>query len=72
MLWMHDGSVISLPSGGGAISGLGETFSPDLFTGTGILSVPIALPPGRNGLAPRLSRAYRAGTATGRSGWAGP
>ena len=39
--------MISLPSGGGAVSGLGETFCPDLFTGTGNFSVPIALPPGR-------------------------
>jgi hypothetical protein len=35
--------VISLPKGGGALQGLGETFSPDLFTGTGNLSVPIAI-----------------------------
>jgi hypothetical protein len=40
--------VISLPTGGGALSGIGETFSPDLFTGTGNFTVPIALPPGRN------------------------
>ena len=64
------GSVISLPKGGGAVGGLGETFSPDLFTGTGNFSVPIALPPGRSGLAPQLTlgvqhrqrqRAVRAG-----------
>ena len=41
-----EGSVISLPKGGGAVSGLGETFSPDLFTGTGNFSVPIAVPAG--------------------------
>jgi len=49
------GSVISLPSGGGAVSGLGEKFSPDLFTGTGNFSVPIAVPPGRHGTAPQPS-----------------
>jgi hypothetical protein len=27
--------VISLPQGGGALNGIGEKFSPDLFTGTG-------------------------------------
>ena len=43
------GSTISLPQGGGALQGIGETFSPDLQTGTGNFSVPIALPPGRNG-----------------------
>jgi hypothetical protein len=39
-----EGSVISLPKGGGAVSGLGEKFSPDLFTGTGNFSVPIEAP----------------------------
>ena len=38
--------VISLPQGGGALKGIGETFSPDLFTGTGNFSVPIAVPNG--------------------------
>ena len=54
-------STISLPKGGGAIAGLGETFSPDLFTGTGNFSVPIAVPPGRNGFQPQLSLVYSTG-----------
>jgi len=53
--------AISLPKGGGALSGIGETFQPDLQTGTGNLTVPIELPPGRNGLAPALSLAYSTG-----------
>ena len=32
---------ISLPKGGGAVKGIGETFQPDLVTGTGTFSVPI-------------------------------
>jgi RHS repeat-associated protein len=66
------GSVISLPSGGGAISGMGETFSPDLFTGTGNYSVPIALPPGRNGVQPQLGLSYSTGNGNGPYGlgWA--
>ena len=40
--------VLSLPSGGGAMKGIGETFSADLFSGTGHFSVPIELPAGRN------------------------
>ena len=66
------GSVISLPSGGGAIGGLGETFSADLFTGTGNFSVPITLPSGRNGLAPQLSLGYSTGNGNGPFGlgWA--
>lgn len=55
------GQVISLPQGGGAISGMGESFSPDLHTGTGNFSVPIALPPGRNNFQPELSLGYSTG-----------
>ena len=40
--------IISTPQGGGALHGIGETFSPNLHTGTGNFTVPIALPPGRN------------------------
>jgi hypothetical protein len=66
------GSVISVPSGGGAISGLGEKFTPDLFTGTGNFSMPIALPPGRHGLAPQLALTYSTGISNGPFGlgWA--
>jgi RHS repeat-associated protein len=57
--------VISLPQGGGALHGIGEKFSPDLFTGTGNFTVPIALPPGRNGFQPQLSLAYSSGSGNG-------
>ncbi|MBX2977894.1 MAG: hypothetical protein KF905_01240 [Flavobacteriales bacterium] len=44
-------SVISLPHGGGvAVAGKGESFSSDLFMGKGNFIVPIAVPPGHNGL----------------------
>ena len=55
------GQTISLPKGGGALHGLGETFSPDLHTGTGNFTVPIALPPGRNGFQPQLNLVYSTG-----------
>ena len=57
--------VISLPKGGGALHGIGEKFSPDLFTGTGNFTVPIALPPGRNGFQPQLSLVYSTGNGNG-------
>src|SRR5829696_8108685 len=57
--------VISLPKGGGALSGIGETFSPDLHTGTGNFTVPIAIPPGRNGFQPQLSLVYSTGNGNG-------
>ena len=53
--------VIAHPKGGGAVKGLGESFSPDLHTGTGNLSVPIAVPAGRSGLQPALSLVYSTG-----------
>jgi len=58
-------SVISLPSGGGAIGSSGETFSADQFTGTGNFSVPITLPAGRNGLAPQMTMGYSTGNGNG-------
>ena len=64
--------VIAHPTGGGAIKGLGETFAPDLHTGTGNLSVPIALPMGRAGLQPELTLVYSTGHGNGPFGlgWA--
>ena len=60
-----EGSAISLPKGGGAVCGLGEKFSPDLFTGTGNFSVPIAVPAGRLGVQPQLSLGYSTGSGNG-------
>src|SRR6266542_308757 len=57
--------IISLPKGGGALQGIGEKFSPDLFTGTGNFTVPIALPPGRNGFQPQLNLVYSTGNGNG-------
>ncbi|HEU5423279.1 MAG TPA: SpvB/TcaC N-terminal domain-containing protein, partial [Nitrolancea sp.] len=57
--------AIALPKGGGALTGIGETFSPDLHTGTGNFSVPIALPPGRHGFQPELSLRYSSGSGNG-------
>ncbi|WP_433633987.1 SpvB/TcaC N-terminal domain-containing protein [Halomicrococcus sp. NG-SE-24] len=53
--------VISLPEGGGALKGIGETFSADLHTGTGNFTVPIDLPAGRNDFGPELSLTYSTG-----------
>ena len=57
--------IIALPKGGGAQKGLGEKFSPDLHTGTGNFTVPITLPPGRNGFQPQLSLVYSSGNGNG-------
>jgi RHS repeat-associated protein len=63
------GRILSLPQGGGALSGLGETFSPDLFTGTGNMNVPLLLPPGRNGHEPSLRLSYSTGNGNGPCGF---
>src|SRR5215211_7396163 len=60
--------IISSPKGGGALQGIGEKFSPDLHTGTGNFTVPIALPPGRNGFQPQLNLVYSTGNGNGAFG----
>src|SRR5258706_6382762 len=66
------GQVISHPQGGGGIKGLGDTFAPDLHTGTGNLTIPIVIPSGRNKLQPDLSLVYSTGHGNGLfgQGWA--
>ncbi len=56
---------ISLPKGGGAIKGIGETFQPNLFSGTGNFSIPIFTSPGRNGFGPQLTVQYSTGNGNG-------
>ena len=55
--------TISLPKGGGELKGLGESFSPDLHTGTGNFSVPISLPTGRNSFQPEIGLVYSTGNS---------
>ena len=62
---LESSQVIALPKGGGALHGIGETFSPDLHTGTGNFTIPIALPPGRNGFQPQLNLVYSTGNGNG-------
>jgi len=57
--------TLSLPKGGGAIQGIGETFQPNLFTGTGNFTVPIATSAGRNGFGPQLALQYSTGNGNG-------
>jgi RHS repeat-associated protein len=56
---------ISLPKGGGAISGIGEKFTANPVTGTGSLTVSLALSPGRAGFGPQLSLSYDSGAGDG-------
>lgn len=51
----------SLPRGGGALRGIGETFTVNPAHGTSSLSVPLAVSPGRGGARPPVSLSYDSG-----------
>lgn len=66
----HDGlapeaAKIELPKGGGALRGIGEKVSANLVTGTGSMTVPIAVSPGRSGFGPLLALSYDSGFGNG-------
>src|SRR5215471_17529483 len=58
-------NLLSLPSGGGGVSALGERFQPDLTRGTGNYSIPVNCPRGPNDLRPSLSLTYSTGSGNG-------
>ncbi len=53
--------VISLPKGPGSVSGLGESFKPDLNTGSMTYRVPLKVPSGVGGLTPSVALSYSSG-----------
>src|SRR5690606_28806399 len=56
---------LNLPKGGGALRGIGEKFQTSPATGTGGLSIPIAMSPGRSGFTPTLTLSYDSGSGNG-------
>lgn len=58
---------ISLPKGGGAIRGIGDSFQPDFFSGTGNYSIPIPVTPAR-GFEPQLALNYNSGSGNSEFG----
>jgi RHS repeat-associated protein len=60
---------ITLPKGGGAISGIGEKFGANPVTGTGSMTVPVFTSPGRSGFGPQLSLSYDSGAGNGAFGF---
>jgi RHS repeat-associated protein len=61
-------NVISVPSGPGTISGLGEQFEPTLNTGSATTGVALQVPPGTAGFAPTLGLRYDSGQGDGVAG----
>jgi len=57
--------VLSLPSGPGSLEGLGESFEPDLSTGTASYPVSLVVPPGIGGFQPDLRLVYNGGNPNG-------
>ena len=57
--------VLHLPTGPGSIQGLGESFEPQLNSGTAHYQVPLVLPPGRSGFTPALAIIYDGGHGNG-------
>jgi RHS repeat-associated protein len=60
-------SATSDPKGGGNLSGLGETFSADDYTGVAALSIPIYVSPAR-GFEPKLTLAYQSSSGNSNYG----
>src|SRR4030095_596804 len=60
---------IILPRGGGAIRGIGEKFAANPVTGTGSMTVPLTISPGRTNFGPQLSLAYDSGSGDGPFGF---
>ena len=65
----HSPPAVSLPKGGGAIKGIGEKFAANPVTGTGSLSIPLPLSPGRSGFTPALALSYDSGAGNGPYGF---
>ena len=63
----HPGNLpsIKLPNGGGAISGIGESFAVSAITGTASASIPIPTSSGRSGFGPQLAVSYDSGAGNG-------
>jgi hypothetical protein len=60
---------VSLPTGGGAIKGIGEKFAANPAIGTGSLAIPLPLSPGRSGFTPALALTYDSGSGNGPYGF---
>ncbi|MCA9637514.1 MAG: toxin, partial [Myxococcales bacterium] len=56
--------TLALPKGGGALKNIGDKFAANAFTGSGGMSVPLPISPGRD-LTPSLALEYSTGAGNG-------
>jgi len=61
--------AIALPKGGGALRGIDEKFTANPVSGTGSLTLPLTLSPGRAGFGPHLALQYDSGAGNGPFGF---
>ena len=61
-------ATITLPKGGGALKPIDEKFRANPMTGSGTMTIPIAVSPGRSGSSPALSLDYDSGNGNGAFG----
>ncbi|KAG7284482.1 hypothetical protein NEMBOFW57_010857 [Staphylotrichum longicolle] len=61
----NDLPSISVPKAGGALRGMGESFSVNMLSGTAGLSIPVKVSPGRSGFGPDLSVSYSSNSSNG-------
>ncbi len=59
---------IELPKGGGAIRGIGEKAEVNPVNGSGTVSIPLPLTPGRSGFTPQLALSYSSGAGNSEFG----
>ena len=61
-------NATSLPSGGGAVKSIGDSFQPNLAMGGGSYKVPVELPQGPGGFSPKIDLIYNTGFGNGPMG----
>lgn len=61
-------SAIAMPQGAGTLGGMGESFTAQLSTGTGALSIPIPILKARGAAQPTLGLTYSSGAGAGVAG----
>jgi RHS repeat-associated protein len=61
--------TVSLPTGGGAIRGIGEKFAANPVNGSATFSIPLPASPGRGGFGPQLALSYDSAAGNGPFGF---